>query len=244
MEAVSKAKSQQQRAAKMNSEILCNDPSMSGFITYNPFSKLEIEYHHSPGCSYLGCNWDHHQEDMIAHLTFEQDLAFRTCLPQPCLWNVSPTCLPHTRSYPRTQPRDSNVVLKPSGLGAWMKPLQASIKNFKIRQKSTHLGATQEKPLQQFLCHLPIWSHLPFSSASPYQTLSVGDSFRLHWANSQRGCDPTNVDLSPVCIKPASAEQFSICNFWKSTHYIWVSYVSRDRRHSEKKDTKELLNKN
>ena len=243
-EAISKAKSQQQRRTKMNSEVLCNNSSTSGLIIHNSFSKLEIWYPHSPGCSYLGCDWDDHQEDTIAHLPFEQDLAFRTCLPHPCLWNVCPTCLPHVRSYPRTQPRDTNVVLKSSGLETCMKLLQTSINTLRSGRNWLICGHPK-KPLQQFLCHLPIWSDLPFSSASPYPPLSMRDSFRLHWANSQRGCDPTNVDCrsKAVCIKPASAEQFSLCNFWKSACYIWVSYLSRDRHHTEK-DTKELLNRN
>lgn len=149
-EAISKAKSQQQKRTKMNSEVLCNNSSMSGFIIHNSFSKLEIWYPHSPGCSYLGCDWDDHQEDTIAHLPFEQDLAFRTCLPHPCLWNVCPTCLPHVRSYPRTQPRDSNVVLKSSGLETWMKPLQTSINTLRSGRNWLILWPPKKSPFSNF----------------------------------------------------------------------------------------------
>ena len=145
-EAISKAKSQQQRRTKMNSEVLCNNSSTSGLIIHNSFSKLEIWYPHSPGCSYLGCDWDDHQEDTIAHLPFEQDLVFRTCLPHPCLWNVCPTCLPHVRSYPRTQPRDTNVVLKSSGLETWMKPLQTSINTLRSGRNWLICGHPRKAP--------------------------------------------------------------------------------------------------
>lgn len=85
---------------------------------------------YSPGCSCLGCCWDDCQEDVTACLTFEQDLASRTCLPQRCFWNVCPICLSHDRSYPRTQPWDSEVVLKPSGLCTCLNPVKARQKFF------------------------------------------------------------------------------------------------------------------
>lgn len=43
----------------------------------------------------------------------------------PCAWNVLSTSLPCTRSGPRTQPWNSNVMMRLCGLGTWLNPVKA-----------------------------------------------------------------------------------------------------------------------
>ena len=47
--------------------------------------------------------------------------------PHLCPWNVWSSCLPADRSSPRTQPWDSNVLLRPFGLHTWLNPVKASL---------------------------------------------------------------------------------------------------------------------
>lgn len=50
----------------------------------------------------------------------------------PCAWIMPSACLSWVRSCPRTQPSDSIVVLRSSGLGTLLNSVKASIQTFKI----------------------------------------------------------------------------------------------------------------
>lgn len=80
-----------------------------------------------------------HQEDVTASLIHKLDrLEFPHFLPSD--WTVHSACLAHAGSCSRTQPWDSNVAMRPSGLATWQNPVKICIGDW-----------TQLKPLHKLL---------------------------------------------------------------------------------------------
>lgn len=48
----------------------------------------------------------------------------------PCVWNVPPASLSCTRSCRGTPTRDSNMVMRLSGLETWLNPVKVSVSTF------------------------------------------------------------------------------------------------------------------
>lgn len=51
-----------------------------------------------------------------------------------CPWNVHSACLPHPRSFPRTQPWNRRVLLRPSRWNMWLNPVKFSINTLRFSQ--------------------------------------------------------------------------------------------------------------
>lgn len=97
-------------------------------------------------------------------------------------------CVPQARSCLRTQPRESKVVLRPSGWYMCLSPLKASVPTSTIGwwvQRFTPFTAPKTNLVCKFSClfNLPLTNpeRLPLSSVSPCLLCVQGQFANVHW---------------------------------------------------------------
>ena len=97
-------------------------------------------------------------------------------------------CVPQARSCLRTQPRESKVVLRPSGWYMCLSPLKASVSTSTVGwwvQRPTPLAAPKTNLACKFSClfNLPPTNleQLPLSSVSPCLLCVQGQFANVRW---------------------------------------------------------------